>query len=173
MTRLLAFTGPAGSGKSTAAKHLELFGYRRIRFAGPLKRMMRALGLSDEQIEGSLKDLPTDLLGGKTPRFAMQTLGTEWGRNLLGENFWVGIWERNAAWYLNGLLQRVVVDDCRFQNEAEAVHRLGGKIIRIVGRGGISGDHASERMDWSADEEIVNDGSVEDFYREVERFTQK
>ena len=43
--------------------------------------MLYQLGLGEAHIEGALKEVPCELLGGKTPRYAMQTLGTEWGRD--------------------------------------------------------------------------------------------
>lgn len=56
---IIGFTGLAGSGKSTAALHT---GYTRVRFAGPLKDMMRALGLTEQEIEGDRKEKPCNLL---------------------------------------------------------------------------------------------------------------
>lgn len=138
--RIIALTGLAGSGKSTAADYLiAVHGFTRVRFAGPLKAMMRALGLSDRHIEGDMKEVPHEMLCGKTPRQAMQTLGTEWGRKLIGDDFWINTWHQDA-----GRHSRVVVDDCRFPNEAAAVRKLGGEVWRIEGRGGIAGNHASE-----------------------------
>ena len=81
---VIAITGQAGSGKTTIAKHLELeYNYVRVRFAEVLKDMLLALGLTEEEINGDLKEKPCSLLLGKTPRHAMQTLGIEWGRNLI------------------------------------------------------------------------------------------
>jgi hypothetical protein len=79
--RLIALTGYAGSGKSTLADILACeHGFTVVKFAGPLKAMLRALGLDEREIEGDLKEQPCQLLAGHTPRRAMQTLGTEWGR---------------------------------------------------------------------------------------------
>jgi hypothetical protein len=60
---LIAFTGLAGSGKSTAADHLvQAHQFTRLRFAGPIKAMCRALGLTDEQVDGGQKEVPCQLL---------------------------------------------------------------------------------------------------------------
>jgi hypothetical protein len=167
--RLIALTGAAGSGKSTAANYLvEHHGYVRVRFAGPLKAAMAAMGFSQEQIEGDLKEEPCAWLNFKTPRYAMQTLGTEWGRDCIGQDFWAELWVRQANMVLAGG-GRVVVDDCRFPNEAEAIHALGGKIIKITGRGGIAGAHASEAGCGVSDGQVTNDGCVTDLYAEVEQ----
>lgn len=151
--RVIGLVGPAGCGKSTAAAFLGQMGFERIRFAGPLKAMFAALlaaadlpeGEIARMIEGDLKEAPHPALRGKSPRLAMQTLGTEWGRTCLALDFWVHLtWRRMVSILADG--GRVVIEDCRFPNEAEAI--LGAhhtaEIWAITGRGGIAGDHASE-----------------------------
>ena len=169
LPRVVALTGAAGSGKSTAADYLiRHHGYERVKFADPLKDMMRAIGLSERYIEGDLKEEPTPWLRGKTPRHAMQTLGTEWGRNCIGEDFWVFLWRMRCIDVIVGEDGRVVVDDCRFPNEAAAVRSLGGVIIKLEGRGGIAGAHASEAGCGTWDSVVENDGCVTDLYAGVE-----
>lgn len=138
---IIAFTGLAGAGKSTAAAHLVARGFTRVRFAGPLKAMMAALGLTAAEIDGDRKESPCTLLGGKTPRWAMQSLGTEWGRDLISQDLWIRAWQ--AALPATG---NVVVDDCRFPNEAAAVAAAGGVIVCIERpHAGVSGyQHSSE-----------------------------
>lgn len=164
--RVVAFTGLAGSGKSTATDILVNRGYSRLKFAGPLKAMMRAIGLTEGQIEGDSKETPTRLLRGKTPRYAMQRLGCEWGRDLIGEDFWTFLWEDAALKIIDegGL---VVTDDCRFPNEAATVRAMGGVVFRVVGRGGIAGSHASEAMDFDVDYIVENTGTLEDLEARV------
>jgi hypothetical protein len=164
---VVAFTGRAGSGKSTATKFLvEQHGYTLVKFAGPLKDMMRAVGFSEAEIEGELKEAPSDLLAGKTPRHAMQTLGTEWGRDCIYPGFWIGLWRRRVE-QVFAAAGRVVVDDCRFPNEAEAIRRLGGDIYRLTSRGGIAGSHESERGCGDEDLVIANDNSQAELYGKV------
>jgi hypothetical protein len=142
---ILGLCGVAGAGKSSAASYLsEHHGFARTRFAEPLKAMMRAIGLSEAQVDGDLKGEPAALLCGRTPRHAMQTIGTEWGRDLIHPDLWITLWTRTA---LEILEQggRVVVDDVRFPNEVEAIQTLGGRVVCIKGRGGIPGDHVSEQ----------------------------
>ncbi|RVO55119.1 deoxynucleotide monophosphate kinase [Sinorhizobium meliloti] len=171
--RLVALTGAAGSGKSTATRFLvERHGYTLVKFAGPLKDMLRAIGFSEAHIEGELKEQPDAMLGGKTPRFAMQTLGAEWGRSCIGDDFWVNVW-RYRVLALTDFGNRVVVDDCRFPNEAGAVRQLGGMIIKLEGRGGIAGQHASEAGCGQHDAVVTNDGGVVDLYASVEQEVRK
>ncbi len=138
-----------------------------MKFAGPLKSMLFAIGLTDEEIEGSRKESPHPLLCGKTARLAMQTLGTEWGRDMIGPDFWVNVWTETAREELHQG-GRVVVDDCRFENEAGTVRRLGGTIIRLTGRGGIASGHQSEFMDWAADHEAINDNSISALFQQLD-----
>ena len=154
LPRLIALTGLAGSGKSTAADYLiAVHGFTRVRFAAPLKAMIAAIGLDERHIEGELKQTPMEELCDHTPRYAMQTLGTEWGRKCMGDDFWVNLWRADACRH-----SRVVVDDCRFPNEAAAVRKLGGEVWRIEGRGGIAGNHASEAGCGYAELVIDNSG---------------
>ena len=43
-------------------------------------------GMIRRMIDGDLKEAPTPLFEGRTPRHAMQTLGTEWGRDRIGRD---------------------------------------------------------------------------------------
>lgn len=141
---IIALTGYAESGKSSLADILVYeHGYMRTKFAEPLKTMLRSIGLGDAEIEGDRKAVPCRILQGKTPRHAMQTLGTEWGREMIGDSFWVQLWQDKALTILAGG-GKVVVDDCRFANEAAGVLNIGGAIWRIVRPGQIAGAHASE-----------------------------
>jgi hypothetical protein len=137
---IIAFTGPIGSGKSFAAKYLEeAHGFDVHKMAGPLKNMLRAVGLTERHIEGDLKEVPCEVLCGKTPRLAMQTLGTEWGRDIIGADLWVNLWRHTLP------KGDVVCDDVRFPNEAAMLRSMGGIIVKIE-RDGFEAKttHASE-----------------------------
>lgn len=164
---LIGLTGYAGSGKSTVADILVRdHGFTRMRFAGPLKDMLRALGLTEREIDGDLKLVPCALLGGKTPRHAMVTLGTEWGRQLIDWNMWVrALMQRidNMNSYGDG--QRIVVDDARFVNEIVALKQRGAVIWR-VDRPGVEAltNHPSEQ-EWRGEPYgwmINNSGNLND-----------
>lgn len=130
---VLGLAGRAGAGKSTVAAILAgRHGFVRLRFAGPLKAMMRAIGLDDDALEGAGKERPHPLLAGRSPRHAMQTLGTEWGRRCIGEDLWC-VLARDAALRAMGgnPAARIVFEDVRFANEADTVARLGGLVVRV------------------------------------------
>lgn len=161
--KLIGLCGAIGSGKTFAADHLARdYGYSRVRFAGPLKAMLRALGLSEDQTDGAAKEEPCALLGGKTPRYAMQVLGTQWGRGLVDPDLWVRAWGHAAGRYLDQGLP-VVADDVRFVNEATAILKRGGVLIRVE-RDGIAdraGEHESEGQLFPVDYRVQNTGDEE------------
>jgi energy-coupling factor transporter ATP-binding protein EcfA2 len=160
-SRLIGLAGPKGCGKSTIAKSLHVVEtltllpllrgtpvsdkhavVRCRRFAGPLKAMLRTLGLTDAQVDGDEKELPCALLGGETPRHAMQRLG-DWGR-AIDVDLWVNATMLHVDPYLaEGAI--VVLDDLRFENEALAIRKRGGLIIQLERPGvAYTGEHASE-----------------------------
>ncbi len=173
--RLIAITGAAGSGKSTAAIHLmERRGYRRIRFADPIKDMLREFGLTFEQLDGALKETPSDLLCSRTARRAMQTLGDEWGRQLIGEDIWVRAWQRRieeAAAFIPDV--GIVCDDLRYPNELDAVLQNGGTVIRVIRPDAPTVEaHSSEDHHLFSQRVLVNDGTITDLARKLEAILQ-
>ena len=140
MRKLIALTGTAFSGKSTIAKELTRYGYVRKKMSQTLKNMLLQIpGVTEEMTEGSLKETPQTILGGKTPRYAMQSLGTEWGRDTIFRRIWLESWKRSIIG-----VPKVVVEDLRFPNEAELIRELGGEIWRVTREEVISSDHKSE-----------------------------
>lgn len=64
-----------------------------------------------------------------TPREALQTLGTEWGRGRY-RNLWIDNALREAH-FLSKTYSDVVISDVRHINEMEAIQREGGKLIWV------------------------------------------
>lgn len=123
---IVAFTGFKGSGKSEAAQALYPLGFHQHSFAAPIKAAMRVFGLTPEDLSPGRKECPMDLLCGKSPRWAMQSLGTEYGRNCIGKDFWTNVWLATLP-----IGPDIVVDDLRFLNEAALLRDMGATIIRI------------------------------------------
>lgn len=131
--KIIALCGRKGSGKTTLAKQLSGLGYKNFKLADPLKSMLDNLlayqGVDEftrhRMLEGDLKEVPSIYLENQTPRYAMQTLGTEW-RDLISKDLW-----------LNILVRRLnkdhfyVIDDLRFKHEAEKIKSLDGIIVLV------------------------------------------
>jgi hypothetical protein len=175
--RLIAFCGRAGAGKTTAARRLvAAHGYARAPFAAGLKAMLTILlrlQRADEDeiaelIDGAAKEDRCRYLAGASARRAMQTLGTEWGR-AIDPDFWVKVWRASLP---DG--QRIVVDDLRFANEANAVHDMGGLVVRIDrpdarSLDAIAAAHASEALAGvMPDRVIVGGGPFERLWEQVD-----
>jgi len=131
--KIIAFLGSKSSGKSTAAKRLVCkHGFTRVRFAEPLKDMLIALGLDREHVDGpqALREEPLDILCEHSPRYAMQTLGTEW-RDMLDKKLWARITRKRVSDLIAQGVTKIVIDDMRFPHEAEMFREIGCEIISI------------------------------------------
>lgn len=176
---VIGLNGPAGAGKSFCAEILtRRFGFKRVKFADPLKNMVRELlrtmgatSLEIERyIEGDLKEEPTHYFSGSSPRDVMQGLG-EWGRSL-DPDFWV----TPAIVRVQGHKRSghsVVIDDCRYENEASALLRVGASVAVVEGRRSLNvySDHLSEKPlpPYLVTDVLDNRGNTADTYRQLRR----
>jgi len=183
MISIIGLTGFAGCGKTTVASYLcEAHGFARVRFADPLKGAACEMGLTREQVDGSLKEQPCSLLCGKTPRWFLQWFGTDIIRNQIDQNFWVNAWKLRAQAKLDAGF-RIVADDVRFPNEAAAILKFGGMLARVTRPGQVEiakvsrqwwqfwkpRKHASEAHidSFICDVHLINDGSIEELERKA------
>lgn len=156
------------SGKSTVAQYLANKGFLVLSFASPLKDMLATL-VDQEYIFGSKKEEEVPILG-YTGRKLMQTLGTEWGRLALDEDFWVRHMEaRIKVWSELGK-KNFVIDDMRYPNEFRWVISKGGKTWKILRPGQeITSAHTSEGAldQMNFDEILINDKKLEVLKKKV------
>jgi len=134
---LIGLTGYAGSGKSTVA---HLIGGTHLAFAEPMKAICKALfNFTDGQLYGPSeeREIPSAEFTRPdgtplTPRFALQTLGTEWGRGC-DPDLWAKIGIRKAKQLLASKWTKlpVVITDVRFANEARLIREAGGEIWSV------------------------------------------
>lgn len=95
---------------------------------------MKIFGLSENQVYVD-KHIPDDYWG-ITPRKIMQVIGTELFRHELPKHFptiqsiWVQTMERKIKSLPSSA--KIVIDDVRFPDEIDLVHKLGGEVIRII-----------------------------------------
>lgn len=166
--KIIGFSGKMGSGKSSAIKCLEDLGYitHLIKFAGPLYDMQESIYT---RISSVFKR-PSDF---KKDRKLLQWLGTNWGRSI-DENLWVSLWKAEAEKALPflGEFDVIVCDDVRFDNEAETITALGGKVIHIERPDSVSHAEGGEGIVQHASEAginpkfldcgLVNSGSIDE-----------
>jgi len=172
MVRVIGLSGFAGCGKTTVARYLiEQWGFVRVRFADPLKDMLRVVDLNDRHLDGDLKETPCDILGDRTPRSVLQELGTDFFRNRVSPNFWVNAWKRRVQAHMD-MEEYIVADDVRFPNEAAAIFHFGGALARITRPDNTLdvGKHESEAYIESIapDVHLINDGTLNDLFRKVD-----
>lgn len=185
---IIGFSGYARAGKSESALALQELGWGVTAFADKLREFLYTLNplvqpgtqaaFGTHYRPGRLKNI-IDTYGWdgykKTPyndeiRRLIQTLGTDCGRDLLGENVWVNATINKIR--LDSSRKNWVIQDVRFPNEAKAIQILGGKIIRVNREGvGPVNDHPSETAldDWDFDA-IITNTTLEKLHRKARAF---
>jgi hypothetical protein len=131
---ILGVTGLIGSGKDTVADYLCTFhGFKRVSFAASLKDAVSSVfGWDRELLEGSTKTSrewreQTDIWWSTrlqmeiTPRWVLQY----WGTDVLRNHFHTDIWVASVENKLRQSTDNIVITDCRFANEVDAIKQIG------------------------------------------------
>ena len=164
---IIGIAGKKRSGKDTAADMLVTHhDFIKESFAAPIRKFVGELcGLTPAQLEKHKEDyIP---LLNSSPRKMMQTLGTEWGRDMISQTIWT-----------DSLIMRIkqksapdtVICDVRFENEATAIRAMGGVILHIA-RDHVQpvDEHASEAGVYAHADDyyIPNNRTFSDLYKEL------
>jgi len=142
---LIGIAGFIGSGKGTVGDFLiDNHNFIQDSFAKSLKDAAAVIfGWDREMLEGATKEARfqreqrdrfwSEKLDIKefTPRYALQILGTESGREIFGDCLWVAGVEKR---WLDAGMPDTVITDCRFPNEIGLIRDLGGCVV-LVSRG--------------------------------------
>jgi hypothetical protein len=129
---LIGMAGKAGAGKNYLAKHALLpIGFVPLALANHFKvdAVVRDGAPLDEVFFTQKSDETRDML---------QKRGTEEGRHVHGEDIWIRTLEAWVASYAAAGVTRFVVTDVRFPNEADWIRQMGGRLVRVMGRGGLA-----------------------------------
>lgn len=163
---LIGLSGKARAGKDTAAQVLVAeHGFTQIGFADVIKAMAYDI---DPSIGGHPLRGLVDAMGWEEAklvpgvRIFLQRMGAS-GRERLDK----GVWVRAALRDVDNLMKdgtSVVISDVRYPNEAEAIRKRGGIIVRIDRPNVFIDNDVSET---SMDDEIFevtidNDGTIDD-----------
>lgn len=149
---IVGVNGLLRSGKSTFSGFLKmalerrLYEVRIVPFAEPLKKLcVEQFGWDGEK----------DQRG----RRLLQVVGTDAGR-AYNPRIWVDKWANRVTEIRRFAQKRfaVIADDCRFPNEAEIIHSLGGTVIQID-----RSDHTPEMADHASEQPLPRE-SVDLFY---------
>jgi hypothetical protein len=138
---IIGICGFIGSGKDTVADYLVNFHeFRRESFASTLKDAVAAVfGWDRTMLEGRTKEarewreqvdpwwaerlaMPT-----LTPRWVLQYWGTEVCRKAFHDDIWIASLENK----IRNSRDHVVISDCRFPNEIQAIKDAGGTIVWV------------------------------------------
>jgi hypothetical protein len=138
---IIGICGFIGSGKDTVADFLVNFHeFRRESFASTLKDSVAAVfGWDRTLLEGRTAearewreqvdpwwaerlDMPT-----LTPRWVLQYWGTEVCRRSFHDDIWIASLENK----LRNSKDNIVISDCRFPNEIQAIKKAGGQIVWV------------------------------------------
>jgi hypothetical protein len=190
--KIFGIVGAIGSGKDTIGDYLICtHNFKRIAFAGKVKDVAALVfGWDRDMLEGATKEsrawreevCPYWKI---TPRSALQKIGTEMFRAHIDDAIWI----KSVSKEVSKSEQNIVITDCRFENEIQAIRDLGGRIIYV--ERGVRPDWASspDKMteeerhylaihitDWnvykfgeSADYKIMNNGTLEDLYNSMKK----
>jgi hypothetical protein len=156
---IIGVCGLIGAGKDTIADYLvNIHQFRRESFANTLKDAVSSVfGWDRELLEGRTRHSRewreqvdswwAERLGmpDLTPRWVLQYWGTEVVRRSFHDDTWIASLENK----LRKTSDDVVISDCRFPNEIQAIKQAGGLVIRV---------HRGPDPKWYDDAVAVNAG---------------
>lgn len=130
---IIGICGFEGSGKDTFANALVTrYNFTKLSFSSILKDVVSSLfGWDRQMLEGDTQESrewrekvdeywDTELgIPGFSPRVALRTIGTDVMRNHFNPNIWMIALKKKIL-----SLKRVVITDCRFENEVEFLRNL-------------------------------------------------
>jgi hypothetical protein len=168
--RIVGIAGNIGAGKTLAASMIP--GAFALQWADPIYRGLAALlGISEDALrDRTNKERTLEVAGVQlVPRQLLQTLGTEWGRDLIHPDLWVRLTMARIEAEAAAGRRTFAICGTRFHNEVAAIRAAGGQVWWIERPGTATGGHTSDlRLSRrSCDRVIENDGTVEILRRRV------
>jgi len=139
---IIGVLGLINSGKTTISSILEKnHNFKQLSFADSLKEAVSSIfGWPLEMIQGNTpesrlwRDDVDEWWANRlqipelTPRWILQQWGTTIGRNSFHNDIWIASLQRK----LINNKDNIVINDCRFANEIEAIRESGSKFIKVI-----------------------------------------
>lgn len=149
--QIIGISGKAKAGKDLLFSSMQEDGWVKASFAAELKaRVRRDFNLTEEHTDGVLKDVKLERLNWFSPRELMIDYGTGLFRKY-DSNYWV-----SRAFNLGD--GKFAFTDVRFPNEADAIKKNGGRLIRLE-------RHASRDQMVSAETRLSQSETALDSYK--------
>lgn len=173
--KIIALTGPKGSGKDTVARMIaeQYDNVRTIAFADPIKKVINDLFDLDPSNNNQYDEFKRTQVTYQLPGYLSHAVH---GRDLVREIGMLmrGYDEDQFNQYVVNCIRYEpdnvwIVTDVRFENEFELMQNLGAKIIQITHPDCNYDGHVTERgfADKPVDFTIANDGSLSDLNTET------
>lgn len=171
---IIGLTGRAFSGKDTVGAYLSrAHNFSMLAFADPIRdALIAALDIDPRAFRPENKETVIDWLG-QSPRKLMQTLGTDWGRQLVKKTIWIDLMARRIRQSIYAGDTDIVITDVRFWTEASLISRLGGTVWRIHRPNAETTRHNAHISENEMDcipvhHTLTNDGTLEQLYEQVD-----
>lgn len=169
---IIGLTGKKFHGKDTVAKIIHKYASNKIvclSFAKPIKQALSFIHVIPMNYfdDPELKEKPLEDWEGITPRQLAQWLGTDVYRDQFSRDIWLKNMELRIAKYSKDPDCLIIITDCRFDNEAEFIKKLGGMIwmvdasMRVPDSDDIHSSENGVHPSW-VDQFLDNNGSYED-----------
>ena len=165
---IIGVSGYARSGKDTIAEVLTMnYGFKRLAFADNIRKAVKVLDPileNGKRVNEMVKEFGWEVTKAQPEmRRLLQVFGTEVGREMFGENFWVDQVFRQIE--AEDRDSNFIITDVRYPNEADLVRKKGGQIWRVSRSvikpiNGHSSEFAMDNYDF--DRVITNDSDIKD-----------
>ena len=167
---IIGLSGYARSGKDTVAGMLiALHGYDNRAFAKPIRTALLTLNPileNGSRLNETVQEYGWEIAKAKPEvRRLLQVFGTEVGRDMFGQNFWV-----EQAFKGLSSSNNIVFTDVRFPNEANMIKSMMGEVWRVERPGyePVNSHPSESAMDgWAFDGLITNDAGLESLKSQV------
>jgi hypothetical protein len=133
---IVGLLGYNGAGKDTVANYLiSQYGFKKLSFGGALKDAVAAIfGWPRHLLEGDTDESrlwreQIDQYWNDTPRKILETFGTELCRKHFDSDLWIKSLYKTIKTQPNDA--KIIITDCRFDNEIQLIQSLNGILIRI------------------------------------------